>query len=435
MREGGDPQVERSEKKRLWIVSELYYPEDTSTGFHMTQLAEGLAEFFDVNVLCGQPTYAHRGTIAPKFERHNRVNIIRARGLTLNKDVVPFRLLNMATLGLSVFFHAVRRLSKGETLLVVTTPPTMPFIVALAAKIRRAKYAVLVFDNYPETLVAAEKLGPDSVVVRALNLANRWLYKHAYKVIAIGRDMKKLIEEKAGGTGAPVELIALWADLDTIKPVPRDQNALLRELGIENKFVLLYSGNMGTTHDIRTIYECAERLRDDSEIHFLFAGEGAKRKWLERELAGKHLPNVTLVDRHPRERLTTLLNACDVALISVVDGMRGVSVPSRITNIMAAGKPVLAMTDPASEIALIIDEEGIGRHVLPGNSDDFLAAIYDIRGRTNELADMSQRARTAAVERYRLEDRIGKYAEVLGSSGTSQFLQESFTKQSEILKD
>src|SRR5262249_38492650 len=148
---------------------------------------------------------------------------------------------------------------------------------------------------------------------------------------------------------------------------------------------------MGPTHDVETIYECAQRLQYDNGVYFLFAGGGAKRKWLEREQAEKRLPNVTLLDRQPRERLNSLLNACDIALISVVDGMRGVSVPSRITNIMAAGKPVLAMTDPASEIALIIEEEGVGKHIPPESVDDLLAAIEDMRGHKDELTAMGVR--------------------------------------------
>jgi len=232
-------------------------------------------------------------------------------------------------------------------------------------------------------------------------------------VIAIGRDSQRLIENKARGTGVKAELIPLWADVETIEPEPRDQNALLRDRGIEDKFVLLYSGNMGPTHDVETIFRCAEMIRDKSDVHFLFAGSGAKRKWLDRAQAEKSLPNVTLLDRQPRERLNTLLNACDLALISVVDGMLGVSVPSRITNIMASGKPVLAMTDSGSEIARIIDEEQIGRHVLPENADDLLAAITDMQRREKELADMGARARAAARERYCFDDRIRRYAEVL----------------------
>src|SRR4051812_5064766 len=90
-------------EERLWVVSELYYPEETSTGYYLTRIAEGLADHRDVKVLCGQPTYSARGVVAPKHEVHNGVEIFRASGTTLDKNVIPFRLLNMITLGLSIF--------------------------------------------------------------------------------------------------------------------------------------------------------------------------------------------------------------------------------------------------------------------------------------------------------------------------------------------
>src|SRR5690242_6618487 len=94
-------------KRRLWVVTELYYPEETSTGYYLTRIAEGLADDFDVKVLCGQPTYSARGTIAPKHEIHKGVEILRAAGTTLDKNVIPFRLLNMLTLGISVLLKAL----------------------------------------------------------------------------------------------------------------------------------------------------------------------------------------------------------------------------------------------------------------------------------------------------------------------------------------
>src|SRR6187551_2601474 len=93
---------------RLWVVSELYYPEETSTGYYLTRIAEGLAEHRDVKVLCGQPTYSARGTVAPRHEIHKGVEIFRASGTTLDKNVIPFRLLNMVTLGMSIFLKALR---------------------------------------------------------------------------------------------------------------------------------------------------------------------------------------------------------------------------------------------------------------------------------------------------------------------------------------
>ena len=129
---------------------------------------------------------------------------------------------------------------------------------------------------------------------------------------------------------AVIELIPNWADLEDIAPSDRQENALLSTLGIADRFVVQYSGNIGRTHGIDTLLSAADRLRDD-RVQFLFIGDGA-----------------------------TSLNACDVAVVSLAPGMSGVSVPSRMYNILAAGKPIVAVADDESELARVVREEQVG---------------------------------------------------------------------------
>src|SRR5690606_13531445 len=112
--------TERSET--LWVVSELYYPEETSTGYYMTKIAEGLAEERSVKAICSQPTYSKRGSKAPRQEMHNGVEIFRVWSTTFDKNVIPLRVVNMLTFGLSVLFTSLRRFRAGDRVLVVTTP-------------------------------------------------------------------------------------------------------------------------------------------------------------------------------------------------------------------------------------------------------------------------------------------------------------------------
>jgi hypothetical protein len=96
-------------------VTEIYYPEVISTGYYLTAIAEGLAGEFDVRVICGQPNYAARGVKAPKHEHRNLVDVFRVWSTTLDKNVIPFRLINMLTLSLSMFVFAVRHFQKGRS--------------------------------------------------------------------------------------------------------------------------------------------------------------------------------------------------------------------------------------------------------------------------------------------------------------------------------
>lgn len=398
-----------TQRKRLWILTEVYYPEEISTGYYLTSIAEGLAEDFDVKVLCGQPKHMSRGVTAPKIEIRNGVEIYRASATTLDKNVVIYRLFNMFTIGVAMFYNALKRFRKGDKVLVVTAPPTMPVTTAFAALIRGASYTVLIQDSYPEILIAVGSLKKGSLTVGVINLFNRWVFKYASKIIVMGRDMNELFKQKTAGLDIPIVTIPNWADLETIHSTPRESNPLLKELGISDKFVFLYAGNIGHPTDVETIINSAEQLLDHKEIHFLFIGAGVKKKWVEDQVRKRLLTNVTILDYRPRGEQLVFLNACDVGLIALIDGMWGTAMPSRTYNIMAAGKPVLALTEQGSELAQVIDEEGIGRYVEPGRTDDLTKAILQMSDDRDTLAEMGERARKAAIAKYSLRDAVTKY--------------------------
>ena len=396
-------------KQTLWVVSELYYPEETSTGYYLTRIAEGLTDKFKVKVLCGQPNYSGRGIRAPKKEIHEDVQIFRAFGTTLDKNVIIFRLINMLTLSLSVFWKALFNFQKGDKILVVTTPPTMPFIVAVASLIRGGSYVLLIHDNYPEILIAVEKTSENSFLVKAIEFFNRWLYKYASKIIVVGRDMQKLVERKTVGLDIPIAYIPNWAELEQVEPAPREENKLLQELNLREKFVFLYAGNMGHPNDLESIVGCAEKLKSDENFHFIFLGAGAKKKWLEREVAEKKLINITLLAPKPRSEQNIFLNACDVAIVSLVKKMRGVSMPSRTYNILAVGKPILALAESDSEVSKVVEEDKIGWIVPPNEPEKLLLVIRKIYEERGEIPKMQKRARNSALEKYSLKTALENY--------------------------
>jgi len=403
-------------KKILWVVTELYYPEDNQTGYYLTRIAEGLAEDFDVKVICGQPNYAARGTRAAKRETRRDVEIFRVWGTTLDKDVLAFRLLNMLTLGISMFLKSLLKVAPGEDVLVVSAPPSLPFGTALAAKLRRAGYVLIIQDKYPEILTAVGKSKPDSFFIKLLNRLNRRLYHGAKKIVVVGRDMKTLVGSQMNdkqSEKAKIAVIQNWASLEEVEPLPRGDNPLLKELNLSDKFVFLYAGNMGYPQDLESIVECAGKLKTDGRFHFLFIGSGVKRKWLEREVGEKQLSNITVIASRPRREQKFFLNACDVGLVPLVNRMRGVAMPSRTYNFLAAGKPILALTEEHSEVALVIAEDRIGWFVPPHKPDALLEMIYKIYDERDNIEKMGIRARRSALEKYSPEVAIAKYKKFL----------------------
>jgi glycosyltransferase involved in cell wall biosynthesis len=387
-------------ERYIWVISELYYPEETSTGYFMTGIAEGLARYFKVKVLCSQPTYSKRGVRAPSNEQRHGVSIKRCFGTTLNKDVLVFRLINMTAFSMAIFFNVWLRIKKEDTVLVVTNPPVLSFGINLICMLRGSKCILLIHDVYPEVLVAAGMVASNSLVTRISKWLTHWLYLRVTRIIALGRDMSELIKRKIGQTKHNVIIIPNWGDTDLIRPSGKRANLLLEKLQLKKQFVVQYAGNLGRTHGLEHIAISIQKLADREDIHFLFIGSGAKKKWLQEFVKSKRLKNVTILEPCPRVDLSQYLNACDISVISFVPGMAGISVPSRMYNVMAAGKPIVAVADESSELALVVKEEKIGWVVPPDKPDLLVSTILEARATPERLEEMGFRSRRAAERRF-----------------------------------
>lgn len=386
--------------RRLFVASELMYPELTSTGYYVSAIARDLATVVPVTVLCGQPTYSARGTRVPDRELWQGVDIRRCWGTTFDKNHPVGRLANMITLGVSAFFAALRLLGPGDVALVFTNPPVLPALVAIACRWRGAACVPIIHDHYPDLLVAAAGVPEQSVVVRLLRAANRWLFAGARRIVVVGRDMRARLARHYPGVEAKVDVCPNWAEAASVRPAPRHDNALLASLGLSQAFVLMYAGNLGRPQELATLLDGAARLAADPRFHLLVVGDGARRAWFEAEVRARELRNVTVLGPRPREQQQEFLNACDLGLVTLVAGMWGVSVPSRLYNFLAAGKPILGIVEAGSEVDLVIREEHVGWSTPPGAVDAFVAAVHAAAASGAGLEAMGRRAREAADRAY-----------------------------------
>jgi glycosyltransferase involved in cell wall biosynthesis len=391
-----------SKKQRVWVISELYYPELTSTGYFLTGIAEGLVGDYDVSVLCGQPSYWARGVRAPSREMCNRVDVQRCRATTLDKNKLLGKIINLITISLSIFLAALFRFRRGDIIIVVTNPPLLPYLTALACWVRGARLILLVHDVYPEILTRLGILKPQSILLRLLNRASVWLYQSTDRILVLGRDMRSLVAGKLPSRRDRVAIATNWASSEMIVPAPRGNNQLLDTLRLKEKFVVEFFGNMGRPHCIEDLLDAAELLRPDPEIHFLLVGWGVKKVWAAKEKQARKLENMTIVDPLPREQSCDIQNACDIAINTLSSDMSGISVPSRTYNVLASGKPMLAVCDDDSELAAVIHEERIGWVVPPGRPDLLAEAIRAAKADPDELRAMGERARQAAERKYTL---------------------------------
>jgi glycosyltransferase involved in cell wall biosynthesis len=159
--------------------------------------------------------------------------------------------------------------------------------------------------------------------------------------------------------------------------------------------------------------ELISSLANDERFHFVFIGDGVKRPLLQQAIDERGLTNLTLLDPRPRSEQIEFLNACDVGLVSLVKKMYGAAMPSKTYNIMAAGKPIVAITDEGSELSIVIDENTIGWRVEPGHADQLKNILEDVYNRRSELEMIGMRARSEAERNYSLPLAIERYKEAL----------------------
>ena len=395
-------------RPRLWVASELYWPDDTSTGYFLTHIAEGLAERFDVHVITGAGAAARK-------EMRNGTTIHRLRTTRYDKDRLALRLVNLLTLTIAALGFALLNLRRGDLVLVVTNPPTLPAALALVGRVRRARLCLLVHDVYPEVLSSVGILRPTSLAYRLLDSASRMLLRRFDRIVVLGRDMRDLITGKLGGESGRIVIIPNWGDVDEIVPLPPGENMLRHELGLDSKFVVQFSGNIGRTHDLETVLETAYALRERTNIRFLLAGQGGKLRSATDELARQGLHNVALLPRQPRTRLAEMLGCSDLTVIAFVPAMRGLSVPSRMYNIMAAGVPIVALADPASELAMTVVENHAGWALRSGSAvalTELVASLAADAARL-ETRERGAKGRQAVTRDFTLPIVVEQFAALL----------------------
>ncbi|MBA4311490.1 MAG: hypothetical protein C0417_02560 [Chlorobiaceae bacterium] len=398
-------------KKRLWIISEFYYPDENATGHLITEMAERLSIDDEVHVLSG-PRMNQSAKIKEYSYVRNGVVVERLRASTYNKNILVLRLINIITLSIQLLFRLLQVLYQGDHILVVTNPPSFPFIVAIVSRLKKTFYSVLLFDVYPDVLIATGLLKDKNPLVGLMNKAASFILIGAEHVIVLGRDVRKLVKDKYKKT-ENLEIIPLWGDVQHIVPMDKKCNPILKEHSFENNFVVLYVGNIGRTHNVELLVQCAQLLINKSDISFLFIGDGAKKKWLDNRIAELGLCNIKTHTFYSRTRQSDVHSAGDIAVVSFIPGMAGISVPSRMYNIMAGGKPILAIADEKSELAMVVREENIGWVISSYNAQDVVDVILTAKNKETELLEMGARARKVVEEKYTLERIILRYKNLI----------------------
>ena len=360
-----------------------------STGPLFFELASSIAQFFPEGALLvtGTPGLDPCPSLqiksAPEYDRRSHFH----------------RLRSWISYTLSVTWLLLFP-GRNDVFLIVSNPPLLVPWIWLLNNFRKFRYAVLVYDLYPDVFVQKGILNYESLITDFWKKMNRLSYRRANVVITIGNRMASILERQIGTDRTAVKVIPPWADVETIRPLARCDNPYASNYVPSEKTVVLYSGNMGASHDISSILEAARLLRENSDIFFLLIGGGEKFSEVQRFIRSEVLNNVSVLPWQPQAKMLYTVPLGDIALVSVDVGMGDLMLPSKAFSYIAAGCSVVAIAPPNSELSDFVSRGKFGVRVSPRQPRALAAAISAIASDREKLTQMRLEARRAAEKYY-----------------------------------
>jgi colanic acid biosynthesis glycosyl transferase WcaI len=399
-----EPVMDRAARPSLLFVNQHYTPDVAATGQCLADLAEHLAlSGFDVEVLASRTRYGDGSVVAPGREVLQGVKVHRVTTTRFGRRTYVGRLVDYATFYVVVLAKLlVGRRYDGVVFL--TTPPLVSVAGRIARLLRGQPYAVWSMDLHPEAEIAAGMLRERSLLARLLAWLDASAYRNADFVVDLGPHMRQRIARK-GVSEARMRTVNIWGGRGDVAPW-RGANPLTQRLGLEDRFIVMYSGNAGIVHDFGAILEAMRELRDDPRIFFLFVGGGPRRREVEEFADREQLPNFEYHDYIPRELLRYSLAVAHVHLISLRQTFVGVSVPSKLYGAMASARPILYVGPKVCETADAIREARCGVVIDPKDAGDVAAGkrIASVLRAWAEVPsaceELGARGRCAFLERY-----------------------------------
>jgi glycosyltransferase involved in cell wall biosynthesis len=394
---------------RVIILNQFFYPDISATSQLMTDLAESFTERgIEVTALSGRGLY-NGGRPLTAREDFNGIKIERAWATSFGKRSMPGRLSDYLSFYIGASLKLLR-LPRHDVIMALTTPPLIGAVALAVGRIRRMSVVALVQDVYPDIAVALGALPARNPLTRTLDRVSRAVLKGSDRVIVLSECMRSRILAKIGSRYASkIDVIHNWADGEKIFPVEDAENPFLKRHDLEGRFVVLFSGNLGRVNEFSTVLEAARRLGDRADILFLFIGEGAASREIKEYVERNHLRNIRTLPYQSRSDLRYSLAAGSASLVTLAEGLAGLSVPSKTYGILAAGRPILFVGDKRSDVARIVAENACGEVFEPGDSERLAETIKRWSEDREELRRLGRSARALFDSRFDRSRAVSSY--------------------------
>ncbi len=318
---------------------------------------------------------------------------------------------NIYTAGALLNMFSFRR---GDVLML-RTPPLQLGIVGFWAKFfGGARILLNVQDIHPDLSIESGILR-NPLGIRFARALEKWVYRLADHILVISEGFKTNLMAK-GVPAAKMTVIPNWVDTDFLRPLPKD-NPFSRKYGFHDKFVLMYSGTISISSNLalERVLEAARILSFEKDILFAIVGEGLKKEAVRRKAESLGIRNVVFLPFQPYEDLPSLLSSSDVLLVPLDQDKSQLSVPSKLYNFMAAGRTILGLATPESEVATILRRTGCGTAVSPEDPRKIADAVLALKESPDELRASASNARRYVEDHFAKDKILRRYEDVLES--------------------
>ena len=400
-------------KKHILIFNRSFWPDIESTGQLITELCGQLIEKYEITAIVGRSYYVKNDTFKQNvfYDRKvfNGIEIIRTKHTIFWKGNLIGRIINWVTYGILSF--AISLKIKTDLIIANTDPPFLGLMALLISRFKGTPYIYNCMDIYPDIGLELGRL-KEGMVSRLIDYLNKKALKGASFVVCLGKSMKNRLEKKSVSPEA-IKIITSWVDVDAIKPIAKERNPFLRRYKIKDKFVIMYSGNLGLSQEFDSVLEVLSCMKMHFPFYLVFIGEGAGKEKLKKQIKLLGLDNALFLSYQPKEQLSFSLSAADLHIIPLRKGMAGTIVPSKVYAVMAVARPYLAVTDRESEPAQLVNKHGCGLWAPPDDSEKINQALKWAFGHQEDLRKMGKIGRKVVEDNFDKDIVIPKWFELI----------------------
>jgi colanic acid biosynthesis glycosyl transferase WcaI len=402
---------------RILLLTLYFTPDLGANAVIMTRLAEELTLLgHQVTVVTAFPHYdtnriwdAYRGKLVQR-DGHGDVRVHRAYlYVPRQKDRLLGRVLNYVSFNL--LSTVIGLLSGRQGVILSPSPPlTIGLCAYVISRLSRTPYIYNVQDIYPDVAIRLGVLKNPSAIA-LFKALERFVYSRAAAVSVISEGFRRNLLAK-GVPPEKVRVIPNFVDPDFVKPLPR-HNRFSREQGLDDRFVVLFAGNVGLSQGLDSVLEAARLLSDEPDILFLVVGNGVAKPGLVKQVEEMGLENVRFLPFQPHEAVPELYAASDLCLVPLRRGITRDSVPSKVYTIMAAGRPLVAAVDEGSDTWQFVQEVGCGLPVPPEEPESLAQAILTLYQDRAWGRVLGAKGRERVEQDFTPQAAARKYAELL----------------------